>query len=193
MSLIARRQNQQGLTHFVGSLRTCGLPSTSLHCNQNDYSARNDSGTIVVFTALALMLLLLIVGMALEYSRIQHIKSMIVSSGQAAILTAAKLYPEQCGPDFFTSCICGRRDPFEVHDSFKKTYKLVFAENTTSNDPSVISHSDPDFNGSCTRGAANVDYDFYANGSATINTIFLSLFGYNTHMITYRVHAHRRD
>ena len=193
MSLIVCREIQSEMSRFAGCLHTYIHPATNFYRNQNDYSARNDSGTIVVFTALALMLLLLIVGMALEYSRIQHIKSMIVSSGQAAILTAAKLYPEQCGPDFFTSCICGRRDPFEVHDSFKKTYKLVFAENTTSNDPSVISHSDPDFNGSCTRGAANVDYDFYANGSASINTIFLSLFGYNTHMITYRVHAHRRD
>lgn len=193
MSLIARRQNQQGLTHFVGSLRTCGLPSTSLHCNQNDYSARNDSGTIVVFTALALMLLLLIVGMALEYSRIQHIKSMVVSAGQAAILSAAKLYPEQCGTDFFTFCNCGAHIPFEIHHRFEDTYNYVFGQNTTANDPSVISHSDPTFSGSCTISAANVDYDFYASGSATINTIFLSLFGYKTHTITYRVHAHRRD
>ena len=167
------------------------------HLKQEHTSGYLDnSGTIVVFTSLALMLLLLIVGMALEYSRIQHIQSMIVSSGQAAVLSAAKLYPERCGADFFTACICPPPpNTLIVHPSFLETYKYVFKQNVTSNDPKNINHHESDLSVSatCTRSASNIDYDFYVVGRAEISTIFLSLFGYSSHVITYRVHAHRRD
>src|SRR5258705_11156599 len=59
-------------------------------CSHPDDQRRNERGSIVIMTALSMLLLLLMVGLCLDVSRIYVVRAELQNAADAAALTAAK-------------------------------------------------------------------------------------------------------
>lgn len=161
---------------------------------------KKEEGTVITFSALCIAMLMLIVGISIELSRMLHVKAAIVSAAEVALISASKLFVTDCVANgtHYSLCICPTgglplNTPTDiVAPEFRKTYNLVFRLNTPKKEYDY-DETKVKLTMDCHHEPTLIQYNFQASAEAEIHSMFLRLFGWNDFKIPYKVTASRED